>query len=225
MKSSSLPNVGQKVVIFDFCETLVDFQTADEFLLYIIEKGGMHRLKAFLKFYSSTLIYKVMGKISPKFWLKNILLNLIKNISKNELEKLSLLFYEEKVKTSLITPVFNVLKEEYYNGSFIVIISGGYECYLKHFFPEYVDCVIGTKLEYSLSSNQCCQTSPDCLGIEKVNRLDMLLDYIEKDNSSVFSDSYTDIPLFCLTNNSYLVRKKSLGNKKLLKSVKYEFNY
>lgn len=225
MRNYSLPKVGQKVVIFDFCETLVDFQTADEFLLYIIEKNGMHRLKDLLKFYSSTLLYKVMGKVSHKFWLKNILLNLVKNISKKELEYLSLLFYEEKVKSSLILPVFNVLKKESDDGSYTVIISGGYECYLKHFFPEYVDCVIGTKLEYSLSTNQCCQTSPDCLGVEKLNRLDFISTYIEKDNSSVFSDSYTDMPLFGITNNSFLVRKNSTVNKKLLKGVKYEFNY
>ena len=80
-----------KLVIFDFCETLVNFQTTDAFIDYIIEKEGyskyhwIHKLDIFL---TKNKLISLINKIAPEYNpSKRIKLYQIKKSKNNKLHK------------------------------------------------------------------------------------------------------------------------------------------
>jgi HAD superfamily hydrolase (TIGR01490 family) len=217
----------RKLVIFDFCETLVDFQTADKFIDYVNDIGKNNRYKSLntLTYILQKLrILALFNKFSPKFNLsKRLKLFQIKGVSKNVIDGLAIRFCDELLMNNLIEPLYNLLLEHSLKNDHILIVSGGYSPYIKYFALKFnIQYSIATEIEYENGLATGRIFGKDCLYDEK---LVLIEDYIKNNNiiydeSVVYSDSITDLPIFHWADKAYVVSK---GNSQKWAS-KYGFN-
>ncbi|WDC85666.1 haloacid dehalogenase-like hydrolase [Caloramator sp. mosi_1] len=92
--------------------------------------------------------------------------------------------------------------------------------YFKEYFD--VDYVLGTILRKTETGYTNIIDGENCKGEEKVLRLRKLLDsediQIDRENSVCYSDSLSDMPLFNLVENRFLINNnKKLDNFKNLR--------
>ena len=110
----------QKIAIFDFCCSLVNFHTADEFVNFCSPKLTFFN-KIKYSFYS--LLFKVR-LISSETHKRHILLRL-SGLSESHLQKKSELFVSEKLLTRTIPKSIELLKHHQSQGHLTAILSGG----------------------------------------------------------------------------------------------------
>ncbi len=218
-----------KVALFDFCDTLVSFQTANAFAEYAI-----HRFKSRRVFYS---LYKLVNKtklISGLYYYfighgasKRIPLLFLKGIEKNELERIAHEFYNERIRPKFIAPVLEQMKKLQLDGCQTIIVSGGYNIYIDFFSKEYgIDCVLANEIIYK--NNRCVgKYGEECMGKNKVARLAsyLSLNDIDYQNSWAFTDDKSDIPLLELVQNKVVVSKGQhqywAGDTRITKEIIY----
>ncbi|MFN8275506.1 MAG: HAD-IB family hydrolase [Flavobacteriaceae bacterium] len=203
-----------KLVIFDFCETLVNFQTADVFVDYVLEQSGRGKSKI-TKILISVMyrlrLIALANKIFPGLNLsKRIHLYQLRGIPTQQMQLWSQNYVSEKIRPNLIPELVQKLREHQQAGDFVLLISGGYEDYLLEFAQqENIPVVMGTRIERKNNRLTGFFDGPDCLQQEKVNRLkDWLSNQNQLFGSSVlYSDSMTDMPLFEWVNHPVVVSK------------------
>lgn len=197
----------QIIAFFDFCDTIVNVQSADLFAQFVYRKNTnlilslinfLHRL--FFR------IIKMNGYINKRLHLFKL-----KGISKQKLIDLSLDYYNEHIRVNLNKTVIEALRYHQSKNHKVVIVSGGYKIYIDHFAKEFsVDEVLATDLNFNKGLFTGKIAGRDCLGFEKNLRILELFRLEEFDliNSYVYSDSLTDYPLFSLVGNRVFVCKQ-----------------
>ena len=201
-----------KYAFFDFCETLVSFQTADAFVDYIRsmrKNKRMENLESVQLFLRRFFIIRILEKITGYRLSINKRLKLfqLKGISQPEVEKYSYMYYVDKVKPNFIHVILNqliLLKKEGYH---IFLVSGGYDVYLKHFVNEFnLDGIISTRIGFR---NGICTgkfNGVDCLNENKIKLLNKV--FREKPKTTIsFSDSKSDLPFLNWTNEGVVISK------------------
>ena len=141
-----------KIAVFDFCDTLVNFQTADAYTDYVINVVKADSVKYRAKFYSYLKEKKRISHYLDKYGFINKRLKLwrLKGLSKKEMEEAAKQFYKEKVLSGLQMPLIKRLKKYQSEGYKIYIVSGGYDIYLQFFVQEYnLDGLLSTKLKFN----------------------------------------------------------------------------
>lgn len=196
----------EKIAIFDFCETIVDHQTGDAFVVFCIESRGGLRKFLLRQFFGRGLGGKIRKCLFPRASQKQALLYLLKGISSAEIAVLAKAYVNE-LKKSLISVVYDALLKKKEDGYKIWIVSGGYDVYLNEMFNGIVEQVVATGIE--ISGNVCTgrMSTELCMADNKVDALKKrgLIERIDSDLSYVFSDCESDIPLFELVKNRVAV--------------------
>jgi len=192
------------LAIFDFCDTIFDGQSATFFLDFLESKLSIvKRIRA--------TIIKKMNKIpstDSKRYKEN-LMQVFYGIKKEEIDKYAVEFYRSIVANRLHKSVIEALLEHQKSGHIIVVVSGGFEVYLRHFAKSYsIDYLVSTKLEFKNGVFTSKIAGDECLGDKKVELLGNELNLKEFDlqNSFFYSDSRSDIPLFLLFGNKIVVK-------------------
>jgi HAD superfamily phosphoserine phosphatase-like hydrolase len=192
----------KEVVIFDFCETLVNLQSADEFVHFIhlnnelpILNQWIYKIWKWSKMLRIISVYDRVFRRKPieKKWLLYSLRELSEEFIHNEAQR-----YSEWLKTSINKNVWNQFELATVNSDLVIICSGGYENYLIPFFSEFNVQVIATKFRFKNQKFTGTINGLDCLGEEKVKRIEMSngKDFWSKVEIDFYSDSITDMPLF-----------------------------
>lgn len=194
-----------KIAAYDYCETLIDAQSGNEFLLQYAQKklGLIKRLKAF--FYGNLRFFKKNRK-----WL---LLALLKGESQQSIDSFAREFSYNWLKLHENHSLISDLRDKNRNGFGTVIISAGYDVYINyHNLSIGSDVVIANRLEFIDGISTGKIIGKDCYGAEKVARLDAVfsLDKVDLINSYFYSDCMSDKPLFKLFGNSYFVSPNRL---------------
>lgn len=206
-----------KLALFDFCETLVNFQTADAFIDYVRNKKGntsMRSLNGILNLLRRIKVLTVLNKFFPGASLsKKLKLFQIRNMSLESLDHFAELFYKDKIRTNLISPAMEELIRLAKEGYEICLVSAGYSIYLKYFIMEYqIPHLISTEIAFDRYGKRCLGTiyGKDCIREEKVNRLNIYFKdkELNLDESISFSDSITDVPMLLYTGNAVVVSKE-----------------
>lgn len=196
------------LVIFDFCDTLVNFQTADSFCRYALEKKSKFLYLQLDTIFSKLKVYNFFSKFKLKNgFQKKFLLNGLKGISKSEMELIAKEFIEEVVEFRKNESVFKMFLNHIEKGDFVIINSGGYQPYLKIFADKYqVNKLYATNFYFENDLFSGKISGLDCLGDEKVKRMekDNILE-MKFNHISVYSDSVTDMPIFNLGMKKYAV--------------------
>lgn len=189
-----------KVALFDFCETLANFQTADEFVRYVREQTKdktmlrKERIRLFLRKYKvETLATLFLWHLS---FNKRLVLWQLKGYSEHQIENYAEEYYNKVVRPNLINETIEELKKLQSDGYEICIVSAGYEIYLKHFCREFnipLRNLIAVKIKFVAGRCKGCFEGGDRLW-DKTEKLDERYDR-DLVESIAYSDSKTDLPL------------------------------
>ena len=209
----------KRLAIFDFCETLVAMQSADSFIDFVRDKTPSRKrnLLEFLRSFLTKLkFFSVINKLFPSNNIhKKLKLLQLSGIPKSTIEELSKNYYENVLKNKLIPKIINELKQKQSIGYRIIILSGGYTIYIKH-FAETVDInsndIIATDICFD--KNDICKgifQGVDCMNKNKIIKMKKKIKDIDEfnlDASYAYSDSISDLPLLKLVGNGVAVNQK-----------------
>lgn len=127
-----------------------------------------------------------------------------------ELNRLADEFYEQELRPHFIKPVHEYLRKLQADGYRIVIVSGGYDIYLKTFCKHFnINDIICTKISFT---NEICDGTIQGLDCLLDNKIIMLESYLGRNNDTkqwyAFSDSRTDLPLLNYVGNPYGIKRR-----------------
>ena len=205
----------EKLAIFDVDYTLTKRETLVEFYFFMIKKNPKF-IKYLPKSIFSSIFY--VFKIYDASKAKKTFIRFIDGIEENEMKKIVKEFYEKRLSKILYKDAIDTIKKMKIQGYKIYLISASAEFYLNEFYNiKEVDKVIGTRFikENGLHRNKI--SGENCKGEEKVKRLKEVLKTenieIDFENSYMFSDSLSDLPLFNLVGHPYLINFKKTHDK------------
>ncbi|MBU3176463.1 HAD-IB family hydrolase [Clostridium estertheticum] len=205
----------EKLAIFDVDYTITKRETLVEFYIFMLKKNPKY-IKYLPKSIFSSLFY--VFKIYDASKTKKTFIRFIDGIEENDMKKIVKEFYEKRLSKILYKDAIDTIKKMKKKGYKIYLISASAEFYLSELYNiKEVDKVIGTRFikENGLHRNQIL--GENCKGEEKVKRLKevLLKENIDVDfeNSCMFSDSLSDLPLFNLVGHPYLINYKKTHDK------------
>lgn len=204
-------NTIVKYSFFDFCETIANFQTADAFVLY------SYKLLTGKALNTRSFTFKVVHLLDRiTMWRYNLnkryLLYHLKNFTRSEIENCAESYYSTVIKNSFIPDVMNILIRQREKGYRIVLVSGGYDVYLRYFAKEFgVSDVISTRIKFSHNICQGSFWGVDCLGDNKVKLLNHYYPTANK-CSEAYSDSKSDLPFLKWVSLGYVISKNKSQN-------------
>ncbi|MCB9030488.1 MAG: HAD-IB family hydrolase [Deltaproteobacteria bacterium] len=196
----------KRLVIFDFCETLVRFQSADKFVDFVREDLRSPRMRYRECFRTILSFLRVLRGESNK---RAKLLQL-EGLPKPRLEAFAERFVEERIRPNLIGRTTKILEQHLDNGDEVVIVSGGYSQYLNVFASQVgVKIVVATDIDFSDGVCTGRIAGDNCMGELKVKKLRdrISLDEYDLEDSYVYTDDIKDLPLLDLVGNKVLVTK------------------
>jgi HAD superfamily hydrolase (TIGR01490 family) len=205
----------EKLAIFDVDYTLTKRETLVEFYFFMMKKNPKF-IKYLPKSVCSSIFY--VFKIYDASKAKKTFIRFIDGIEEHEMKKIVKEFYETRLSKILYKDAMNMIKKMKIEGYKIYLISASAEFYLNELYNiKEVDKVIGTRFitENGLHRNEI--TGENCKGEEKVKRLKEVLKkdnmMVDFENSYMFSDSLSDLPLFNLVGHPYLINFKKTHDK------------
>lgn len=206
------------IAIYDFCQTLVDFETADQFVHFIRMKKTTRRInnieqirKILLKTKVLAILGKIMHGLDKSYFLnKHILLYELKGMTRSEIEGWAEQYYREIIKKHFIKQTIELLKAQKKEGYIIVIISASYEPFLRLFKEEYnVDYLLTNEFVYDEDDRFIGKLKEkDCVGRNKVKRLKKQFPDFAKEkfeNCEAYGDSVSDIPILKIAKKGYVI--------------------
>lgn len=192
------------LAIFDFCGTLINFQTADPFIKGLSKKHSSPQrrvMEAARKFLFKTGI--INGKQN-----KQLLLQQAAGIHTDSARKHSRRYLYEKLLPNENSKIVERMKEHIKQKDCVVIASAGYETYIRLYANHYnIEKVAATNLEKKQDWLTGKILGKDCIGEEKTRRLAEIVDLSSFDlqNSYAYTDHMSDIPLLELVGNKVVV--------------------
>ncbi len=204
---------SRKLIIFDFCETLVNLQTADHFVLFVLKNEGLDRRSGLklIRFLKRVKIITCINLLFPKWNIeKRMMLFLLKNVSLETIE-FNAKNYAKDLKEKWVLELKEIFLHHLNQKDLVVIVSGGYEVYLKHFFSEFPEVtVFGTKIKIEDGRLTGGFDGKDCMFHEKVNIMNNWIhaNGVDKNQTMFFSDSISDLPLLLWAEEGVVVSRR-----------------
>ncbi len=203
----------EKIVLLDFCGTCVPFQSADRFVDFVIENNSNFttRCRAFLfRLIAKLHLIRRIERWSKNKWtVKKQILYQLKGLNRSVMDKAAEQYFVQIIKPSIIPEIENEIRKRKNEGYRIVIVSGGYDIYLRYFM-QYIGGNVNDILATPLIFENDVFTGKmglDCMGENKITYIQN--QFKREDIYSIaYSDSESDFPLFCWSDLGYLVVEK-----------------
>lgn len=218
----------KNLVVFDFCETIVNFQTADRFVDFVVEDNikSFHRVTDFtLKFLTKIRVIPLINLFIPKWNIsKRLKLIKLKGVEEGILNSKALAYVNSIIQNGYNIEILKKLRDHKEKGDYIIISSGGFHPYLNIFSEkEGVNKLFCTQIEIRKDISTGKIKGFDCMFENKVKLLE---DFIVQNKelrfkeTIVYTDSISDLPLLKWAHSSFVISyNKSQGWVK-----KYNFN-
>lgn len=204
-----------KYVLLDFCETVVDFQTFDAFLEYVLQSKRPWLYKLCM---CKSLVFvlnkmtALLMRIGYKLYLrKHLLIACTLGMNINALLSCGEDFYKKIVSRHYIRDTIRLIKKFQQDNLKIIVISGGSKFYIDCFAQEYgIKHVISAEF-LTLNNKSMGILRRECLGTEKMIMLD---DYLMKHNLSgefeyAVTDSKSDMPMIKRAKQAIIISHKN----------------
>ena len=205
----------EKIALFDFCETLVSFQTADAFVRFVGEATGSARVSRMMRIHHFLDRKGINGRLSKLFPEsspgKRLVARGLKGFREDALDELAGRYYAQRLRPALIPEVVGRLRSLQRDGWRIVLVSGAYDSYLRFFAREYgiaQDDILATHLRFRKGVCTGTFDGKDCMYGNKIDYLERRFSR-EACESMAFSDSASDLPLLRWADRGVLVRRRS----------------
>lgn len=206
------------LALFDFCETLVDFQTADAYVDFVRERlmrPRMMRLEQIQCFLRSFKLIQILERLTGYRLSLNKRLKLyqLRGISRSDLDECARAYYNEIICRRFIKPVLGELvRLKSVQGYDVYLVSGGYDIYLNYFVKDYLDPdrLICSRIGFS-KDDRCTgrMVGIDCLGHGKITLINGIIDKSRYEDSVAYSDSESDLPLLRFVDRGIVVSRSN----------------
>ncbi len=224
-----MQNEKEKIVFLDFCGTCVPFQSADRFVLFVIANYTTFAIRVRAVLFKVLLKLHLIKRIERwskhRITSKKLILYQIKGLKENVMEEAAQQYFKQIIKPSLISVIQDEIKQKQKKGYRIVIVSGGYDIYIKYFMKYIggsIDDVLATPLLFE-NGKFTGKMGLDCMAENKITyiRKHFNLDDIY---SVAYSDALSDTPLFNFSNEAYMITRlpACLRTKKIMTTYYYE---
>lgn len=201
----------KQIAVFDFCGTMVNFQSADIFIEFVSKKfpspsaDKAEKIRRFL-IKSKIMLLSYYFKIGLN---KKIIASKIKNISTSEITVCAQQFYNEFIRPNYIPFVIDYVFKCKEQGMHIVLVSAAYHQYLCQVADEFgFDKVISTKLRES-NGVMSGKITRDVVSARKPILLNKYLNKnFGKNNYEIafaISDSKSDLPILKIAKEQIVV--------------------
>lgn len=212
----------EKLAIFDVDFTITKKETLLEFYKFMVKSNAKY-LIYLPKILFAGILYGL--KILDAEKAKLIFISFINGIKEKDMDDTVSKFYKEKLSLIIYEEAYNTIRERKKEGCLVYLISASPEFYLKEFYNiKEIDKILGTKVVMQDGVYKRKFIGRNCKGEEKVIRLNQVLkeENIQVDfkNSYMYSDSLSDLPLFNMVGNPYLINSK--GKKTKIKILKWK---
>ncbi len=203
------------IVVFDFCQTLCNFETADAFVEYVCQRETNHRIRL-LSLVEKIIIkskiivlFDLYGHIMHHSLWKRFLLEKLKGIEKDTLELYAECYYRERIKPNLIPDTLQRLTSAHNKGINVAIVSASYEVFLKLFAQDYnVDLLVSNQFLYDKKGRFLGRfKGKDCIYTNKVKRFYDALSPAQVNVFESYGDSRSDIPILSIAQNAYVISR------------------
>ena len=199
-------------VFFDFCETLIRFQTADRFVEYCREtlcRKRMMQLHRVTALAEKLRMFRVLDLLVNGWGSavhKRCVLCQLKGIDDATLDRLGEAYFETVLQPAVIRPVVDIMKRHISQGDEVWIVSGGYDTYIKY-FVHYYGLTGYVSTEIAFNANGICRgrmKGKDCMGRQKVSELHRCFGN-DLSETVAYSDSCSDLPLLLAASSGIVI--------------------
>lgn len=207
---------NNKLILFDFCETLIKFQTADKYVEYCREHLRTKRMRSVHQFtvmLEKLRFFKAYNRIRKGNNLhKRLILWQLKGIDKATCERMAKQYFEEMLLPNVIPDIINLLRKHQEQGDDVWIISGGYDIYIKCFVDYFnINGFISSKIGFS-ATQECTgkMDGPDCM---RDNKIPLLKERFGRNpdqfDITFYTDSQSDLPLLQTVQHPYVISRQN----------------
>jgi HAD superfamily hydrolase (TIGR01490 family) len=211
MKNRGL--MERKWVVFDFCETLVNIQSADAFVDFSVLNSPVS-WKRYWRFligvFKKVRIFSLADRFFPEYGMeKRMRLFLLRGISEEALERLSQGFVVEVLKKHEHRSMVELLEKHLAEGDWVQLSSGGLRLYLKHWAELYgLEVVDATDMEFKDGVCTGFIEGKDCMHgrkVELLGRRKSELKELQGCSTVAYSDSISDLPLLLWADEAWVI--------------------
>ena len=201
----------KRLVIFDFCGTLISFQTADRYVGFCIKRlqknKAVQRRHRLIRLMDKLRIFKIYNRIYPaNNWRKRMILWQLKGVAYQQCDQLAHEYFEEELLPNIVVPVVEKLKEHLKQKDRVVILSGGYDIYIRHFAAHFgVQEMISSKIAFADSMCLGKMEGKDCM---RANKVEYLRPLLKGATTICYTDSISDLPILELVDQPIVVSKQ-----------------
>lgn len=200
------------VALFDFCGTVVPFQTADLFVEFVQEvlpdsrRAWLAELQRLIGRTGSLLPASVLRKWALT---KRLQLMHLRGLTRRQLEGLGEEYYRSRLRPFLSRQTIAEIRRRQVAGDRVIIVTGAYAEFVTPFAADFgINEVIATRIAFG--RNGVCTgrfEGADCVEQQKVLRLfDALANAdVNWQASSAYSDSVMDLPMLRQVGNPIVV--------------------
>ncbi|GAD17793.1 HAD-IB family hydrolase [Helicobacter fennelliae] len=202
-------NLNNKKILalFDFCETLVDFQSAARYLELVAQKKTRHKLHNLYTKISnkSKNILRKFIHLPPK---QQVRYEVLKGLSVSDAQCIAKEFVTNELLPRVNPKVIERLQYHQRNKHTIVIVSGGFEIYIKLFAQHFgITHVVAVALE---ECNGYLSGNIDGIHTMEHRKLYKLIECInvsefDLQKSYAYSDCSSDIPLLSFVGHGIVI--------------------
>ncbi|MDD4111312.1 MAG: HAD-IB family phosphatase [Clostridia bacterium] len=203
-----------KIAIFDFCGTVVPFQSADAFIRYATKNYNVHENKRIEKkflFWKKSYISIVMSKFFHYSITKHVLAKMIKGMDEGQIQKFAISFFKDEILPNIIHETHDLIIKLKNEGYHLIFVSAAYGVYLQQAANYFgIESIISTNLKIK-NGKATGKISKDCVWKNKVKMLKKENKLIDKKYANVvwsISDSKSDLPILLISKNKIVVSKK-----------------
>ena len=200
----------KRLVIFDFCGTLISFQTADRYVDFCVKRlqngkavQNRHRL---IWLMDKLRVFKIYNRIyRGNNWRKRMVLWQLKGVSFEQCDEFAKAYFEEELLPNVVAPVVEKLKEHLAQKERVVILSGGYDIYIKYFAAHFgVEKIISSKIAFE--NNKCLGKidGKDCM---RANKVEYIRPFLKDVTTICYTDSMSDLPILEIVDQPIVVSK------------------
>lgn len=203
-----------KIVLLDFCETVIKLQTFNPFVLKIISDFHPYLYKIITnKFVKKFFVYLniLLRKCSYNgYFDKVLMIRLLNGISRKTMDAYAKDYYLNILLPNINEKTLETLNKFQSDGCRIIIVSGACDLYLKYFASEHgIKDIVSTEFYFV---NDICTGKINGLDCIDKNKIIKLKEYMRNNNISgefyaCITDSITDKPLLDLCKKKIVVSR------------------
>lgn len=200
----------KKLVIFDFCGTLIRFQTADRYVQFCVDRlqdnRAVQRRHKLIRLMDALRVFKIYNHICKvNNWRKRMILWQLKDVPYETCDQLAKRYFEEELLPNTVQPVVEKLRDHLENGDRVCILSGGYDVYIKYFAQHYgVGEILSSRIAFRDGKCLGKMDGKDCM---RGNKLEYIRPLMQNEKTICYTDSKSDLPLLELVNEPIVVSK------------------